>query len=61
MNTNVRLEISDADKKQYKEVFGERPTRKNIKARTVAMFRSALWPDGEPKRKAKKFVVGKGK
>ena len=55
MNTNVRITLTEEQRKQYKDVHGESATRNNIKMRVATMFFSALGLD-KPKSEALKNV-----
>lgn len=55
MNTNVRVTLTDEQKKQFKDVFGEGASRANIKMRLLILFWSAMGED-KPKSMALKTV-----
>jgi hypothetical protein len=38
MNTSVKISLSDDQMRMYKEIFGEVPSRANIRYRTAKMF-----------------------
>ena len=59
MNTNIKIELTDEQRKLFKTVFGIPGTRKNVKAVVLKLFTAGLYPDGAPVVKKKKFVLAK--